>query len=173
MEEESMQNKPGGASVPSVNWLERLGKWRALLTGRLLGTRLITDPQARGARDLFDKLNALAADARAMQTVLVTKGVTTRAEFMEALGAGSPAQREAADDIFETLLKLRAEVNAVTYLLLHKGVVSDEEYTRVLMSECKWLCEDYEQQFPGFKATDVGLTIDTRLAAQTTQGWPK
>lgn len=168
-----MQDITGGAAAPQTNWLERLGKWRALLTGRLLGTRLITDPQARGARDLFDKENALSADARALRGVLVSKAVCTPEEFLEALGSDSPAQREAAGDIFETLLRLRAEINAVTWLLLHKQVVSAEEFTRTIHTEAKWLCEDYERQYPGFRAFDGGLTIfDLKLAAETTKGWP-
>lgn len=107
-----------------TDWVQRLGKWRTVMTGRIIGTRPNTDPQAQGFRDLFDKANVL-----------------------------------------------RAAVNAVTALLIKKGVFTAEEYTRQLQEEAKWLCEQYEKQFPGFKATDYGLDVDTLKASQTTKGW--
>lgn len=156
-----------------INWLERLGKWRTVLTGRLLGTRLITDQQGRAGRDLFDKVNALRADARTLPVLLRSKQIVSAEEFAEALGTKFDASKQFAGDLFATLLELRAEVSAVTFLLQQKGVVTAEEFTRVYMTECKWLCEDYERQYPGFRATDVGLVIyDPRQAAETTRGWP-
>lgn len=160
--------------VETINWLERLGKWRALLTGRLLGTRLIYDPQARGARDLFDKLNVLAAEGSTVSGLLTSRGVFTPEEFAGALKAESPAQADAVGDLFETLLQLRAEQNAVTHLLMRKGLLDADEFRARLMKECEWLCARYEDEFRGFRATDHGLEIyDARLAAQTARGWPK
>lgn len=40
-----------------------------------------------------------------------------------------------------------------------------------IQREAKYLCERYEQRFPGFKATDVGMQINAHIARDTTQGW--
>jgi hypothetical protein len=157
---------------PNINWLERLGKWRAALTGRLLGTRLITDPQCRAFRDLFDKVNILKAESRVFQHALTTKDVATADEFSAAFLPTHPAQTKGIHDLFGDLLILRAEVSALQYLLMQKGIINEAEFGQLIQEECKWLCERYEQQFPGFKATDAGLSINTSVAAKTVEGWP-
>jgi hypothetical protein len=76
-------------------------------------------------------------------------------------------------DLITKCLLLRAEVNALTGLLADKGVFTAEEWTARLQAEAKWLCEQYEQQFPGARATDTGMDIyDVKLYAETAKGWP-
>lgn len=77
---------------------------------------------------------------------------------------------QAVRDHREATMMLRAEVNALTVLLIKKGVFSAEEHSSQLQEECRYLCELYEKKFPGFKASDVGLDIDSR-AQQTMNRW--
>lgn len=110
---------------PRIDWLNRLAKWRSVLTGRVLGTRSIDDPQCQGYRDLFEKL-----------------------------------------------LLLRAEQSALVALLCRQGLIHRKEFAEQVQYEAKYLCESYEQAFPGFKASDIGMDIDVAKAAETTKGWP-
>ncbi len=55
--------------------LNRLCKWRLILSGRLLGTRPKTDPEAQGVRDLFEKLLILRAEVTALTGVLIERGL--------------------------------------------------------------------------------------------------
>lgn len=159
-------------SKENINWLERLGKWRAALTGRLLGTRLLTDPQGRAARDLFDKVNILKAESSTLLGIIASKDIASAEEFKEALLPTHPAQTRAIHDLFGDLLRLRAEVSAIQYLLMQAGIIDEQKFGDTIQAECQWLCEQYERQFPGFKATDTGLNIDTSVALKTMQGWP-
>lgn len=77
---------------------------------------------------------------------------------------------QAVRDHRELSLILRAEVNTLAQLMIEKGVFTSGEYDAQLQKEAKILCEHYEKQFPGFKATDIGLQIDSR-AEQTTKQW--
>jgi hypothetical protein len=67
--------------------LEKVGKWRAVLTGRILGTRLMTDPAAQGFRDLFEKLILLRVEVSALGTLLVAKELVTAEELVAMIGA--------------------------------------------------------------------------------------
>jgi len=66
---------------------------------------------------------------------------------------------------------LRAEVSAIGQLLIARGVVTAEGYTAKVHEEAEHLCKAYERRFPGFKATDYGLDINTEIARDTTAGW--
>lgn len=65
--------------------LNKLLKWRTVLVGRILGTRSDTDPQARGYRDLFDKVLILRVEQTALLTVLLKKGIVTELEIQAAV----------------------------------------------------------------------------------------
>lgn len=78
---------------------------------------------------------------------------------------------DAVRDQRELLLLLRAEFNALTALCLEKKVFTLEEWDRQLATEADLLSKGLEQRFPGFRATDVGLEMDSKIAAQTTKGW--
>ena len=70
------------------------------------------------------------------------------------------------------LLRHRAELNTIAGLLREKGVITQEEYTARLQEESRWYCDQLEKQFPGFRATDIGVDIDIPQAYKTTRGWP-
>jgi hypothetical protein len=108
----------------SVDWIERLGKWRTVFAGWQLGTRPKGDPESDAVRD----------------------------------------HRELS-------MALRAEMNAMTVLLIRKGVFSKEEFVQQVHEECRYLCEQYERRFPGFKATDIGLSVNPQIARDTMAGW--
>lgn len=83
---------------------------------------------------------------------------------------GDP-EGDAVRDHRELSMALRAEVNALTALMIEKGVFTAEEFSQQFQLEAKHLCESYERRFPGFKATDYGMHIDTHIARDTMAGW--
>ena len=108
----------------SINWVERLGKWRVVFASWQLGTRPKGDPEGDAVRD----------------------------------------HRELS-------MALRAEVTALTQLLVAKKVFTIDEFRQQFETECHCLCKMYERRFPGFKATDYGLEINTEIARDTMAGW--
>lgn len=64
-------------------------------------------------------------------------------------------------------MALRAEVSALVSLLIAKGVFTEEQYRTELVAELGRMEQDLEERFPGVKATDVGLTIDTEKFKET------
>lgn len=103
-----------------ISALNRLAKWRLLLTGWQLGTRSDTDPEAAAVRDTYEKL-----------------------------------------------LLLRAEVTAISRAIIEEGLVSRERFGDLVGEEAELLNKAYEERFPGIRATDRGLAMDTKQAAET------
>lgn len=85
--------------------------------------------------------------------------------------ADTDAECRAVRDHREVTMLLRAELNAMTKVLIDRGVITIEELERALGEEADKLSADYEKKFPGFKATDAGISINVQQAAQTTKGW--
>lgn len=83
---------------------------------------------------------------------------------------GDPECDAVRDHRVATLM-LRAETNAVLALLLSKGLFTQEEYAVALLKAIQELDTSLERFFPGFQTTDDGLSIDPRVAANTTRGW--
>lgn len=71
--------------------LERLGKWRTLLTGWQLGTRPAGDPESDAVRDHREATLLLRAETNAIGGLLISKGLVTADEFAGALRPGSAA----------------------------------------------------------------------------------
>jgi hypothetical protein len=69
-------------SGPAV---ERLAKWRVLLTGWQLGTRAKGDPEGDAVRDHREATLMLRAEMSALLGLLAAKGVLTAEEFTAAL----------------------------------------------------------------------------------------
>lgn len=67
-------------------------------------------------------------------------------------------------DLREAVLLLRAELNAMTAVLIAKRAFSEEEWTAALTSEAVQLDKDLEKRFPGFRANDMGIAMDSRAA---------
>jgi hypothetical protein len=116
-----------------MNWqqqceaaLNRLTKWRTVLTGWQLGTR-----------------------------------------------AKGDAESDAVRDTRELLLLLRAELTALVALSARHGTFTQEEWLQQLTNEAQLLEMALERRFPGFKATDVGIEVETAVAAVTTKDWRK
>jgi hypothetical protein len=67
--------------------LNRLAKWRSVLTGRILGTRPLDDPPTQGFRDIFEKLLILRAELTALTQVLADRRLLERDELASAIAA--------------------------------------------------------------------------------------
>jgi hypothetical protein len=65
--------------------LNRLAKWRALLTGWQLGTRAKGDPEGDAVRDHREATLLLRAEQNALAALLIAKGVFTIDEYHRAL----------------------------------------------------------------------------------------
>ncbi|MEP7304178.1 MAG: hypothetical protein ABJA98_01545 [Acidobacteriota bacterium] len=79
----------------------------------------------------------------------------------------------AVRDFAEKYLVLRVEVTALVVLLERAGIFITGQFENQIIKECDYLQRQLEQQFPGFKATDDGMHVDTARAVETTKGWPK
>lgn len=77
---------------------------------------------------------------------------------------------KAVKDHREVTILLRCELTAITKLLLDKGVFTQEEFQVAMLQEAEMLSKDYENRFPGMKATDIGIQYDHR-AIETMKGW--
>jgi hypothetical protein len=78
---------------------------------------------------------------------------------------------QAVKDHREVTILLRAELNALIAALFGKGVFTLSEYQQALLLEAEQAQKDLEARFPGYKATDWGMSVDAEKAAKTTQGW--
>lgn len=65
--------------------LNRLARWRVVFAGWQLGTRPSDDPEAQAVRDHRELTILLRAESSALSTLLVEKGVITKAELYDAL----------------------------------------------------------------------------------------
>lgn len=64
--------------------LNRVCKWRNVLTGRIVGTQPKT-PAIKGVSDIFENLIILRAETTALTGLLIKKGVITEQEYMRAV----------------------------------------------------------------------------------------
>jgi hypothetical protein len=83
---------------------------------------------------------------------------------------GDP-EADAVRDHRELSILLRAQLSAVITMLIKKGIVTDHELIAQMHVEAEHLCKAYEARFPGFKATDEGLSMDTAITRDTMAGW--
>jgi hypothetical protein len=79
----------------------------------------------------------------------------------------------AVRDFAEKYLILRVEVSALAALLVARGIITTDQFQNQIIRECDHLQASLERSFPGFKATDDGMHVDTAKALETTKGWPK
>ncbi len=71
--------------MPDMPALEKLGKWRSVLVGWMLGTRAAASPGVQGYRDLIDRTLVLRVEVDALAQLLIRAGVITSAEFAAAI----------------------------------------------------------------------------------------
>jgi hypothetical protein len=92
------------------------------------------------------------------------------------IGTRSPDQPgvKAYRDRADAVLMMRVEINALTALLIAKGVFSVDEFMAQIVTECEHKQRELEAMFPGYKATDIGISIDIPVAAETNRrmGFP-
>jgi hypothetical protein len=83
---------------------------------------------------------------------------------------GDP-EADAVRDHRELSILGRVQLSAMMAVLIKKGVCTEQELLEHMNAEAEYLCKAYERRFPGFKATDEGLTMDTAIAKDTMAGW--
>lgn len=83
---------------------------------------------------------------------------------------GDP-EADAVRDHREVTILVRAEVNALTSLLISKGLIDEREFRRHLDVEAEHLMRAFEKRFPGAEATDEGMKLDLRKAAEWMKGF--
>lgn len=66
-----------------ISALNRLCRWRTVLAGWQLGTRLASDPECAAVRDQRELLLLLRVDVNALTQLLIAKGVFTTIELEE------------------------------------------------------------------------------------------
>lgn len=86
---------------------------------------------------------------------------------------GDDEQCRAYRDLTDARLVMRVELTAIVGLLIDKGVLTAEEFQNAVANEADLYSRDLESVFPGFKATDTGMHLDTPKVAVTTRNWPK
>ena len=67
------------------DWLNRLAKWRMVLAGWQLGTRMKGDPECEAVRDHREATLLLRAEVNALVAVLIKRGVLTAGALHLAL----------------------------------------------------------------------------------------
>lgn len=83
---------------------------------------------------------------------------------------GDP-EGDAVRDHREITLLLRAESSALTHLLIEKGICTEAEYRNRVHEEARLLNEALEKKFPGVRASESGLAINTELAQPWMGSW--
>jgi hypothetical protein len=73
----------------SIDWIQRLAKWRMVFAGWQLGTRPKGDPEGDAVRDHREVTILMRAELNAITQLLIKQGAFTAEEFTEQL------QREA------------------------------------------------------------------------------
>jgi hypothetical protein len=77
-------------------------------------------------------------------------------------------------DMVDARLILRTEMSALTALLIRKGVITADEMNNQVAVEADHLTAALEARYPGFTATDDGLSMRMPQAGQTMkdEGFP-
>lgn len=84
-------------------------------------------------------------------------------------------ESEAVRDHREVTMLMRVELNALARILIDANVMTADTWARVLGEEAEYLSTAYEAKFPGAKAVDDGIEIDTETFHATTKrmGFPQ
>lgn len=118
---------------------------------------------SEGIRQAYDRATQRLCKWR---TVFVGWMIGSRS----AEAPGVKAYRDRADGHLMT----RVELNALTALLIAKRVFTVEEFMAQVVTECDHKQKDLEAFFPGYKATDHGISIEVGVANETNKrlGFP-
>jgi hypothetical protein len=71
--------------MSNIDWLNRLAKWRAVLAGWQLGTRMKGDPESDAVRDHREATLLLRAEMNALTGLLIKVGIITVQQMHEAM----------------------------------------------------------------------------------------
>lgn len=146
-----------GRTIAEMN---KVCKWRSILTGWQLGTRASDDPTSRAVRDHRDSTMMQRVDLDALMTLLADDEQVTEQE-RRAMQAGTSDADEstwsAVREHREQTLRMRAEMNALIELLMNKGVFTQLEWLVAVEQAARQLDEDMEQRFPGARTSAVGV----------------
>jgi hypothetical protein len=71
--------------MDAVDALNKLCKWRSVLTGWIMGTALKSEPGVQGIRDLMDARLIVRAEVSALLQLCMRKGLFTAQEWAEQL----------------------------------------------------------------------------------------
>jgi len=80
-------------------------------------------------------------------------------------------EAQAIRDHREVTILLRAEVSALASLLIERKVITVDEFNQQLVIEAEHLERAYEKKFPGYRATDSGMSGDVATLLETMKGW--
>lgn len=83
---------------------------------------------------------------------------------------GDP-ESDAVRDHRELSILLRVEVTALIRLCIEKGICTEDEFHRTMAEEAEYLSLSFEKKFPGFQATETGMSMDPVVAQHTMKGW--
>jgi hypothetical protein len=78
---------------------------------------------------------------------------------------------QAVRDHREATLLMRAELSALVTLLHRNKVITTQDFEAELGTQADALSKMMEAKFPGFEATDTGLSMDPVVTANTMKGW--
>lgn len=85
------------AATEAMRKLNKVGKWRSILVGRILGTKPADDPPTMGMRDLMDKMVILRVEVSTVTRLLIEKGLVTPDDWFRVMGE----EAEALDKMYE------------------------------------------------------------------------
>lgn len=103
----------------------------------------------------------------------LTKWRSVFAGWQLGTRSDTDVEAKALKDHREQSMVLRVEVTALVGLMLEKGVFTLEEFQNAVALEAGELEKMLERKFPGFRATDDGMSMDliTIQKHGTTDGW--
>jgi hypothetical protein len=101
----------------------------------------------------------------------VCKWRSTFAGWQLGTRLDSDPESQAVRDHREVTMLMRIELNALTACLIDAGVFTARQFTEQVILEAEHLDKAYERKFPGFTATDLGMSMSLPAAAETTKGW--
>jgi hypothetical protein len=124
---------------------------------------------------MTDKQTSAAIhEAYARATQKLTKWRTVFIGWMlGTVPEGTPGLKAHKDRVDAQIMH-RVELNAITALLIKKGVFTTEEFRAQITEECGHKEKEFEEMFPGYKSTDIGISIEPARANETNKrmGFP-
>jgi hypothetical protein len=97
----------------------------------------------------------------------VTRWRSLFASWQLGTRSDTDAECNALKDHREATILVIVEQSALAHLLARKGVFTPDEYEAALVAEAQAYNTEMERRFPGFTATESGLTLDVKRAAET------